>query len=84
MPHPLARFVREVSPGDNSFQHTQAHAAISFQIIFLLPGHHLISRILKQVDEAIKVYEQGMETAKNAGDNFAYGELRNAYDELVL
>ena len=33
---------------------------------------------------AVKVYEQGMEAAKNAGDNFAYGELRNAYDELVL
>ena len=33
---------------------------------------------------AIKIYEQGMEAAKNAGDNFAYGELRNAYDELVF
>ena len=33
---------------------------------------------------AIEIYQQGMEAAKNAGDNFAFGELRNAYDELVF
>ena len=29
-------------------------------------------------EEAIKVYEKGMEEAKKAGDNHAYGELRGS------
>lgn len=34
--------------------------------------------------EAIKVYEKGMEEAKKAGDNHAYGELRSALEELTF
>ena len=34
--------------------------------------------------EAIKVYEKGMEEAKKAGDNHAYGELRGAWEELTF
>ena len=34
-------------------------------------------------EQAIKVYEKGMEVAKKAGENHAYGELRSAYEELV-
>ncbi len=34
-------------------------------------------------DAAIKVYAKGMEEAKKAGDNHAYGELRGAYEELI-
>jgi len=34
-------------------------------------------------EQAIKVYEKGMEEAKKAGENHAYGELRSAYEELV-
>src|SRR5688572_8792301 len=37
-----------------------------------------------ETDNAIKVYEKGMEEAKTAGDNHAYGELRGAYEELTL
>ena len=36
------------------------------------------------VDDAIKVYEKGMEEAKKAGDNHAFGELRGAYEELTF
>ena len=32
---------------------------------------------------AIKCYEKGMEEAKKAGENHAFGELKGAYDELV-
>jgi Tfp pilus assembly protein PilF len=32
---------------------------------------------------AIKVYEQGMEETKLAGDNHAYGELKTAYEDLI-
>jgi tetratricopeptide (TPR) repeat protein len=35
-------------------------------------------------DAAIKVYEKGMEQAKQARDNHAFGELRGAYEELTF
>ena len=35
-------------------------------------------------DAAVKVYEKGMEEAKKAGNNHAYGELRGAYEELTF
>lgn len=35
-------------------------------------------------DAAIKWYEKGMEEAKKAGENHAYGELRGAYEELTF
>lgn len=34
--------------------------------------------------EAIAVYERGMEAAKKAGDNHAFGELRGVYEELTF
>lgn len=39
---------------------------------------------MEQTDEAIAVYEKGMEEAKKAGDNHAFGELRGAYEELIF
>lgn len=39
---------------------------------------------MEQTDEAIAVYEKGMEEAKKAGDNHAFGELRGAYEELTF
>jgi len=38
----------------------------------------------ENIDEAIKVYEQGMEETKKSGDNHAFNELRAAYEELVF
>lgn len=38
----------------------------------------------EQNEEAIRLYEKGMEEAKKAGDNHAYGELRGAYEELTF
>jgi len=43
----------------------------------------LLERI-DQTDEAIKWYEKGMEQAKKAGDNHAFGELKAAYEELIF
>jgi hypothetical protein len=37
-----------------------------------------------KTDEAIKVFEKGMEEAKKAGDNHAFSELRGAYEELTF
>lgn len=48
--------------------------------------YHLAKLLERNGDtnEAIKVYEKGMEMAKNAGDNHALGELRAAYEELTF
>jgi len=37
----------------------------------------------EELEKAMKVYEKGMEEAKKAGENHAYGELRSAYEELI-
>ena len=37
-----------------------------------------------QTDEAIKVYEKGMEEAGKAGDHHALSELRSAFEELTF
>jgi len=39
---------------------------------------------LCETDNAVKVYEKGMEEAKKAGDNHALSELRSAYEELIF
>lgn len=39
---------------------------------------------LEDVPGAIQWYEKGMEEAKKAGDNHAFGELRGAYEELTF
>ena len=38
----------------------------------------------EKTEEAVKVYEKGMEESKKAGDNHAYGELKGAYEELIF
>ena len=48
-------------------------------------SYYHLAKLLERNDkteEAIKVYEKGMEEAKKAGDNHAFGELRGAYEEL--
>ena len=37
-----------------------------------------------KTDQAINVYQKGMEEAKKAGDNHAFGELRGAWEELTF
>lgn len=38
---------------------------------------------LGQEEEAIKVYERGMDIAKNLDEQHAYSELRSAYEYLI-
>jgi|SRR5688572_4203934 len=37
-----------------------------------------------ETNEAIKVYEKGMEEAKKAGDDHSLSELRSAFEELTF
>jgi len=48
--------------------------------------YHLAKLLERTGDEqeAVKVYEKGMEEAKKAGDNHAYGELKSALEELTF
>jgi Tfp pilus assembly protein PilF len=50
-------------------------------------SYYHLAKLLERndkTDEAIKVYEKGMEEAKKAGDNHAFGELRGAWEELTF
>jgi len=50
-------------------------------------SYYHLAKLLERngkTEEAIKVYEKGMEETKKAGDNHAYGELKSAYEELIF
>jgi Tfp pilus assembly protein PilF len=49
--------------------------------------YYHLAKLLERLGEtnnAIKVYEKGMEEARKAGENHVYGELRSAYEELTF
>ncbi len=48
--------------------------------------YYHLAKLLERIgntEEAIKVYEKGMQETKKAGDNHSYSELQAAYEELV-
>jgi Tfp pilus assembly protein PilF len=50
-------------------------------------SYYHLAKLLERNDkteDAIKVYEKGMEEAKKAGENHAFGELRGAWEELTF
>lgn len=50
-------------------------------------SYYHLAKLLERIgetDEAIKVYEKGMEEAKKAGDNHSLSELRSAFEELTF
>src|ERR1035437_6577792 len=49
-------------------------------------SYYHLAKLLERnndTEEAIKIYETGMEQAKNAGDNHSYNELQAAYEDLA-
>lgn len=49
-------------------------------------SYYHLAKLLERTgesDQAISVYERGMEEAKKAGDNHALGELKAAYEDLI-
>lgn len=49
-------------------------------------SYYHLAKLLERTGEqalAIEWYEKGMEAAKAAGNQHAYGELRSAYEELM-
>jgi Tfp pilus assembly protein PilF len=50
-------------------------------------SYYHLAKLMERNDkagDAISWYEKGMEEAKKAGDNHAFGELRGAYEELTF
>ena len=61
------------------------------KVLSLDPGYigsyYHLAKLLERIgetDEAIKIYEKGMEEAKKAGDNHSLSELRSAFEELTF
>jgi Tfp pilus assembly protein PilF len=49
-------------------------------------SYYHLAKLLERIgetDNAIRVYENGMEEAKKAGDHHSLSELRSAYEELT-
>ena len=52
-----------------------------------IPTYYHLGKLLERtgnVTDAIRIYEQGMEQAKVAGDQHAFSELRSVYEELTF
>jgi tetratricopeptide (TPR) repeat protein len=50
-------------------------------------SYYHLAKLLERVgqaEEAIKVYEKGMDEAKKAGDHHSLSELRSAFEELTF
>ena len=50
-------------------------------------SYYHLAKLLERIgetNEAIKVYEKGMEVARKAGDNHSLSELRSAFEELTF
>ena len=50
-------------------------------------SYYHLAKLLERIgetDNAVKVYEKGMEEAKKAGDNHSFSELRSAFEELTF
>ena len=50
-------------------------------------SYYHLAKLLERIgetNEAIKVYERGMEEARKVGDNHSLSELRSAFEELTF
>jgi len=50
-------------------------------------SYYHLAKLLERIgetDEAIKVYERGMQEARAVGDNHSLSELRSAFEELTF
>jgi tetratricopeptide (TPR) repeat protein len=50
-------------------------------------SYYHLAKLLERIgetNEAIRVYEKGMEEARKAGDNHSLSELRSAFEELTF
>ncbi|PWV55860.1 hypothetical protein [Chitinophaga sp. S165] len=81
--HALA--LEYIKIGDDNAARSLFEELLAFEPGYVGSYYHL-GRLLERAvlpQEAIAVYEKGMEMAKAAGDRHAYNELQAALDDLI-
>ena len=82
--HALA--LEYIKAGDDASAREQFEELLKREPAYIGSYYHL-GKLLERIgetEEAIKIYEKGMEEAKKAEDDKAFGELRGAYEELTF
>lgn len=81
--HALA--LEYIKAGDDNSAKSTFEALLKDNPDYVGSYYHLAKLCERQgaEDEAIKVYERGMEIAKKQGEQHAYAELRSAYEDIV-
>lgn len=82
--HALA--LEYIKLGDDATARTYFEQILSRDEQYIGSYYHLAKLLERNgaTEEAIQVYEKGMEIAKGAGDNHAFNELRAAYEDLTF
>ncbi len=82
--HALA--LEYIKLGNDNDARKMFESLLSIEPGYIGSYYHLAKLLerLGETDEAIKVYEKGMEEAKKAGDNHSLSELRSAFEELTF
>lgn len=82
--HALA--LEYIKGGKDGLAEEQFRELLSLDETYIGSYYHL-AKLLQRAgreDEAIAVYEKGMEQAKAAGDRHAYSELQSALEDLTF
>jgi Tfp pilus assembly protein PilF len=89
--HPADSFLQHalaleyIKQGDDAAARALFEAILTRDPLYIGSYYHL-AKLLERTGEsdiARQWYEKGMEAAKKAGDQHAYGELCSAYEELI-
>ncbi len=81
--HALA--LEHIKLGDDAMAKSLFEKNMAYDAGYVATYYHL-AKLLERTgdtDAATKIYEQGMQAAKAAGDNHSYNELQSAYEDLV-
>ncbi|WP_276134107.1 hypothetical protein [Polluticoccus soli] len=81
--HALA--LEYVKMGDEAAARQLFEKNLSFDATYVATYYHLAKLLERAGDQqqAIAIYEQGMQVSKAQGDMHAYSELQSAYEDLV-
>jgi len=82
--HALALEYLKLGKDEEALQRFQANLDTDPAYV---PTYYHFGKLLERLGQepkAIAVYEQGMQAARNAGDNHAFSELRSVYEELTF
>ena len=82
--HALA--LEYIKAGDDVSARALFEALLAREPSYVGSYYHLAKLLERNgdTDGAVQVYENGMEQARQAGDQHALGELRGAYEELTF